>query len=135
MAAGVSLGFKHDTVDEYHAIFFHPDNWDAGQKDKLFGPFLSNQEKKDNRAAVIMFSSSEDEVICVYFQDEVPYGAVLIKAEIGHAFETKEIASAYKPVTAEMIVPYDKKLTFIKTLMPLDDGTMVKSFMIGEAHS
>jgi hypothetical protein len=132
VAANIVRNVNNDSVNGYNAAFFHQENWASGQKDSLFGPFLSLQEAKMNRAAVCLFSSSQNEAACVFFQDEAPYGALTVKTEMGHPFDAKAVAAAYKPITSDMIKEGNYNFKYIKSLIAMDDGTMVKSFYLTE---
>jgi hypothetical protein len=137
VSANVARNMNHESVNTYNAAFFHQENWASGQKDSLFGPFLSLQEAKMNRAAVCMFNSTETDAVCVFFQDEAPYGALTLETPAGHPFDPKAIATAYKPVTADLGKEgtYSYTFKFIKGLVAMDDGTMVKSFFVTEIRN
>jgi len=137
VSANVARNLNHESVNTYNAAFFHQENWASGQKDSLFGSFLSLQEAKMNRAAVCMFNSMETDAVCTFFQDEEPYGALTLETAAGHPFDPKVISAAYKPVTAELGKEgtFSYTFKFLKSMVAMDDGTMVESFFITEIRN
>jgi hypothetical protein len=129
-AADVAGNLHHGSLDNYLGIYIDAKTWPDGLKDGDLGPFLKGQEAKPDRSAACLFSSAKDAAVCVYFDGEKAYGAASVHAGSSGKIEDKDVASAYKIVTKELLEKASAKLRFEATEVNADDGAALPAFQI-----
>jgi len=80
---------------------------------------------------------TNNDVICLYFQDDKPYGYLAIKVDVGHKITNEEVKAAYKEITPELLQkrPVKVKNKITEGQSALENGTMIPAGIIMEGAS
>ena len=130
IAGTVAVNSQHEALDKYLAIYVDPANWKAALDDKDLGPFLKLKEGKPGRSAVLFFTAGMDSAICVYFDNNEPFGVSAAKAGSGGTIEASSISSGYKAVSKEMLKPAGKEYDFSEMDVNMDNGDPLPAWQI-----
>jgi hypothetical protein len=104
IASDVARNLQRPSLVNYYGWTIDAANWHGALDDNLFGPFLAAQEEKPGRVmGCVIAEMTNNDAICVYFQDDKPYGYVAIKVEVGHHFTNEEVKSAFNPITPDLL--------------------------------
>jgi hypothetical protein len=130
IAANVASHVQSQSLIGYLAIYIDEQTWSAALKDGDLGPFLKPQEAKPGRSAGCLFTTRKDAAVCTYFDNDVPYGVVAVRAGSKGTIDGSDILGAYKPVSKQMLKKSKEDLHFTEGAVTTDDGTRVPSFQI-----
>jgi hypothetical protein len=130
IAANVASHVQSQSLIGYLAIYIDEQTWSAALKDGDLGPFLKGQEAKPGRSAGCLFTTRKDAAVCTYFDKDVPYGVVAVRAGATGTIDGSDILAAYKPVSKQMLKKGKEDLNFTEGAVTTDDGTRVPSFQI-----
>ena len=130
IAADVASNVQHDTVNGSLGIYISEKNWAAGLNDGDLGPFLKVKEAKPDRSAVCFFTSQKDAAVCVYFDGNNPFGVTATKAGSSGKIEAADVASAYKPVSKDMLKKGAEEISFTEGEIATDDGQPLPAYTV-----
>jgi hypothetical protein len=130
IAANVASHVQSQSLIGYLAIYIDEPTWNAALKDGDLGPFLKPQEAKPGRSAGCLFSTRKDAAVCTYFDGDVPYGVVAMRAGATGTIDGSDILGAYKPVSKQMVKKGKEDLNFTEGAVITDDGTRLSSFQV-----
>jgi hypothetical protein len=130
IAGTVAVNSQHEALDKYLAIYVDPSNWKAALEDKDLGPFLKLKEGKPGRGAVLFFTPEMTSAICVYFDNNEPFGVSAAKAGSGGTIDAGSISSGYKAVSKEMLKPAGKEYDFSAMDVNMDNGDPLPAWQI-----
>lgn len=129
-AADVANNLQYGSLNNHLGIYIEPKNWASGLQDGDLGPFLKTQEAKPNRSASCLFSGAKDAAVCVFFDGDNAYGAIVVHAAASGKIEAKDIAAGYKIVTKELLEKNPANLRFEESGINADDGTALPGYLI-----
>lgn len=130
IAADVAGNVQPQSLNGFLAVYIDPPTWASGLKDGDLGKFLKLQEGKPGRSAACLFSDAKDVGVCVFFDGDTAFGVAAAKAAAGNALQDKDVASAFKTVSKEMLKKGDKELHFEPGEAATDDGAPLPAFAV-----
>jgi hypothetical protein len=130
IAAAVATNVQPGSLNNFLALYIAPENWQAAGKDGDLGPLMKVKEAKAGRSAACLFSPGKDYALCVFFDNDDPFGMTAVKAGSSGKIEAGDAAAAYKSVSKEMLKPGEHKLQFASGDAATDQGTPLPAFQI-----
>jgi hypothetical protein len=134
IAANVASHVQSQSLIGFLAIYIDDQTWKAALQDGDLGPFLKGQEAKPGRSAGCLFTTRKDAAICTYFDGDVPYGVVAVRAGAAGTIDGSDILGGYKPVSKQMLKKGKEDLNFTEGAVTTDDHTPLSAFQISSAR-
>lgn len=134
IAADVAANVHPDyPLNGYVGLYIDQQSWASALKDGDLGRFVKAKKAKPGRSAACLFSSAKDVAVCVFFDGEIPFGVIAVKAGASGKIEAGDVAAAYEPVTKEMLQKPNRELDFEPAGVRTDNGTPLPGFMVSTA--
>jgi hypothetical protein len=130
IAADIAGNVQTQSLNGYLAIYIDSQAWASALSDGDLGPFMKLKEGKAGRSAACLISDARDAGVCVFYDGDTPFGVASVKAGASGKIEAKDVETAYKPVSKEMLKKSEKELHFEPGDVAADDGQTLPAFQV-----
>jgi hypothetical protein len=131
MTVGIASKVQQASLEGYLAILVDERSWTGALKDSDLGPFVKLSPAKTGRRAVLLMSPKADAVICVFYDEELPFGVAAAQSpKKGKKITDADAAASYKLVTPEMQTANEKSLGLTEGYVKTDEGISMTTYQI-----